>query len=146
MFASVLHYLGFPNAADVIVKSAPKKKLLSGKFVLNSIATKLIGTELKYLQPKYYKKGKLNIMVYSDFPTIAILEGNDGSCSHSITTIGKWIFDSNLEQAMELNQDNLDWCVSSKLERGKFVGIIDAVCFKINPKQKKFQWKYKADI
>ena len=60
-----------------------------------------------------FKKGKLNPLTdvsVSDFPTSIVLCGKDGRIEHAITTVGSWVFDSNLPQAQPLTSSTLDWC------------------------------------
>ena len=46
---------------------------------------------------------------------------NDGKCDHAVAICGKWLFDSNFDQAMELSKEALDLCCSSHESKAKFV-------------------------
>lgn len=41
----------------------------------------------------------------SSYPTLMVLEGEDGGINHAIATVGKWVFDSNLDTAQPLTRD-----------------------------------------
>ena len=45
----------------------------------------------------------------SDFPSLLILLGKNGSTSHSIAKVGNDIFDSNLKHAQPLTTELLHW-------------------------------------
>merc|ERR1712043_158773 len=47
-------------------------------------------------------------------PTIAISQGDDGRVKHAVTSWGNWLFDSNVEVALPIMRDVLDWCVVGK--------------------------------
>jgi len=49
------------------------------------------------------------------------LEGNDGHANHAVAIFNGWIFDSNEKIAIPLCQEGLDYCVSTKEEKVKFV-------------------------
>ena len=59
----------------------------------------------------------------SQFVSVLVLEGNNGSKSHAMATVQNLIFDSNCDCAMNLNKENLDWCVSSDDVDCRFVGV-----------------------
>ena len=46
----------------------------------------------------------------TQFVLVLVLEGNNGSKSHTIATVQNLIFDSNCDCAMDLSKENLDWC------------------------------------
>ena len=64
------------------------------------------------------------------YPTVVVLEGDDGGTEHAVTIYDNWVFDSNVEFAMPLKQNTLDWCVM-----GKFVRVHQAIRFYL-PKSK----------
>jgi hypothetical protein len=43
-------------------------------------------------------------------PTSIILAAKDGGIEHAVATVGRWIFDSSMTQALPLTQESLDWC------------------------------------
>ena len=64
------------------------------------------------------------------YPTVVVLEGDDGGTEHAVTIYDNWVFDSNVEFALPLKQNTLDWCVM-----GKFVRVHQAIRFYL-PKSK----------
>ena len=67
-----------------------------------------------------------------------ILQGTDGGIEHAISVIGNWVFDSNVDVALPLKREVLDWCVM-----GKYVCAYRAIRFFLpNPnKTNKIQGK-----
>ena len=49
----------------------------------------------------------------SNYPTLLILIGEDGSTGHAVSTCGDWVFDSNLKKAQPISKDIFDWAVST---------------------------------
>ena len=92
-FASALHYVKLHKVAKLVSELAPKNasKIDSWKCILECMKK-----NVPWLQCSRFGEGKLDI--YGDisrFPTLAILQGDDGSIDHAVTTIGHWLFDSN---------------------------------------------------
>ena len=56
----------------------------------------------------------------SPYPTCILIHGSDGSTDHCITTLGDWIFDSNMPHALPLCQASLDQCVDLDGEGATF--------------------------
>ena len=48
-------------------------------------------------------------MEHSQHPTLHVLQAEDGSINHAITTLGDCFFDSNLQNAQRISKDTLDW-------------------------------------
>ena len=65
----------------------------------------------------------------SSFPTVCVLEGDDGGKTHAVTLVDSWVFDSNFCHAQPLCQDTLDFCCSSIERDVKFVRVVTAVRF-----------------
>ena len=142
-FGSVLHYLKYPGAAHEIIAKAIHMASASSRELIQRIVKLMQHSELKYLQAKVYKRHQLDLLKdISPYPTIAILEGDDGSVSHAVSTIGIYLFDSNLNHAPYISQEVLDWCVSSPDENCEYVGIAYAVRFSMPANQKKRTWSY----
>ena len=57
------------------------------------------------------------------YPMLLVLEGSNGECSHAVSKVSNWIFDSTLDEAIVLCRENLDWCVSSDIHRATFVKV-----------------------
>ena len=98
------------------------------------------------------RTGKLNIDVQSfgwmrldpmldrsEWPTMCQLLGDDGTVNHCVTLMGEFIFESNTDKPMDINRENLDWCVSTDKVKCRFLGVIKAVRF--SHKKKKKEWK-----
>ena len=60
----------------------------------------------------------------SEHPTLCVLKGDDGNCSHCVCTVGEWVFDSNFKKARRISKEILDWCVSSDDTVTEFVGVL----------------------
>ena len=43
-----------------------------------------------------------------------VLAAEDGSVAHAVTTVGGWLFDSNLDVAQKTTEPILDWCCNGK--------------------------------
>ena len=142
-FGSVLHYLKYFGASHEIIAKAIHMASASSRELIQHIVQLMQKSELKFLQAKAYKRHQLDLVNdLSAYPTIAILEGSDGSVSHAVSTIGKYLFDSNLNHAPYISQEALDWCVSTPDEKCKYVGIAYAVRFSMPANQKKRTWSY----
>ena len=63
------------------------------------------------------------LLMQSDYPSLFVLMGDDQSVTHAVSTIGPWLFDSNLPNAQKINQEILDWCVSSPEVKQKCVDV-----------------------
>jgi hypothetical protein len=81
--------------------------------------------------------GSLNILQdISCYPTIARVQGTDGSIGHCISVARKWVFDSNKPTAELLTLDSLNWCCSSDSSNNAFLNVFFAVRFYHNkPRQ-----------
>jgi len=52
------------------------------------------------------------------FPTCIQIHGSDGCTTHCISTLGDWIFDSNMTHALPLCQASLDLCTNGATFKG----------------------------
>ena len=55
---------------------------------------------------------------------VVLLQGSDGKEDHCVTILGKWIFDSNLKNAIPLTKESLDLCCSSDDSNDHFVKVV----------------------
>ena len=63
------------------------------------------------------------LLMQSEYPSLFVLMGDDKSVTHVVSTLGPWLFDSNLPNAQKINWEVLDWCVSSPEINQKCVDI-----------------------
>ena len=90
--------------------------------------------QYKY-NPIRYKGDSFDIFSnQSEWPTLCVLVGDDHSHNHAVTVVKNWILDSNSDFAMNLTQENLDWCVSTTTESVHFVKVVKAIRFIQNKK------------
>ena len=73
------------------------------------------------------------------------MEGNDGHANHAVAIFNGWIFDSNEKIAIPLCQEGLDYCVSTKEEKVKFVKFNDGFYFRENSQKKRLKRKYEGE-
>jgi hypothetical protein len=68
--------------------------------------------------------GSLNILKdISCYPTIARVQGTDGSIGHCISVALKWVFDLNKPTAELLTLESLNWCCSSDSSNNSFLNV-----------------------
>ena len=139
-FASCLHHIGHEKMAARIQAVAAKQSLKVNNLERLRVAVEAsIG---KACCVRKYKKGKLDLLdsqqQYENdgkaHPTIVVLQGHDGGTEHAVIVYGSsWLFDSNVEVALPLTRDVLNWCV-----QGKYVCVHTAVRFFLpKPKQER---------
>ena len=58
-----------------------------------------------------------------------VLEGEDGSTSHSVTICNGFIFDANVSHALKYSKKSLDWCCSAPGYSTRFLKFYRAVYF-----------------
>jgi len=58
---------------------------------------------------------------------VVLLQGSDNTEDHCVTICGKWIFDSNLKNAIPLSKESLDLCCSSDGDPVSFVKVVKAL-------------------
>ena len=139
-FASCLHHIGHEEMATRIQAVAAKQSLK-----VNNLERLRVAVESslgKACCVRKYKKGKLDLLdsqqQYENdgkaHPTIVVLQGDDGGTEHAVTVYGSsWLFDSNVEVALPLTREVLNWCV-----QGKYVCVHTAVHFFLpKPKQER---------
>ena len=83
--------------------------------------------QLLHKKPLSYRVMKLMdfdiFMNKSCWPMLCILVGSDNGTGHAVTVCGDLIFDSNLEYALTLTQENLNWCCGADGVNVKFVKV-----------------------
>ena len=63
----------------------------------------------------------------SNYVTLIVPQGKDGSCRHAVATVGRWAFESNQRYAQILSKDFLDWCVSTDEEDVEYTSTFYAM-------------------
>jgi hypothetical protein len=121
--ASALDFLGLRQIASEL--NGQSKKMVNREDTWTAF------TDFMLKKSKYLRSMQIpewDIFQVDEEQLVAVqLEGSDGKCDHAVTVCGKWIFDSNLDKAMELSQEALDLCCSSHETRGTFVKV-DFAC------------------
>ena len=65
---------------------------------------------------------------HSNYPTACLLLDTAHGTDNCITVCGKWIFDSNLESALPLTKDSLNYiCSGNDNDDITFVGVLNAI-------------------
>ena len=115
-FASACYYLGWRNSANKL--STIKHQFIDQPF---QIQIALLQQEILKRIPEL--SGKFEIFQddkrldifgnKSRNPTLVVPVGSDGGTQHAITVVDNLIFDSNVEVALRLCQDSLDWCTNA---------------------------------
>jgi hypothetical protein len=124
-FASALSHFNDPNAERIMASAISSSEMAEDRFVF--LVDLLNSSNLKF-RVKKYKNRVLNILDdFSCFPTVIRLAGKDGSLCHSVTTAGKWLFDSNLSHARQISLPLLDWCCSSDTVSSQFSHVAFAL-------------------
>ena len=117
--ASGLHFLGMVQIASELVRGSKK--------IINRPDTWLRSATFLWKKCPHLESFELNgwdIFKEKEDQLIAVtLEGSDGKCDHAVAICGKWLFDSNFDQAMELSKEALDLCCSSHEYEAKFVKV-----------------------
>ena len=129
-FASALFAIGFAEEAKII--NAFGEDNLAGNVTnaLIQIQKKAISVLPRWLQPR---KMPLKFVWQDDLDDstilLAVLTASDGHRNHAITIHGGFIYDANEEVALPLNQEALDYCVSTEVQKSKFENFRRGVLF-----------------
>ena len=102
----------------------------------------LIDTHKLGYREKIFKTGDGSLNILKDiscYPTIARVQGADGSIGHCISVARKWVFDSNKPAASLLTLESLNWCCSSDSSNNSFLNVFFAVRFYHNKPRR--EWK-----
>ena len=140
-FASCVHYLGHEEMGTRLqTLSAKQSYRMDNLERLKAAVDTSLGMQCRI--KKYKKddapKNRLDPLTKTDmreknglaYPIVVVLEGDDGGTEHAVTIYDSWVFDSNVEVALPLTQNTLDWCVM-----GKFVRVHQGIKFYL-PKSK----------
>ena len=76
---------------------------------------------------------------------LGVLIGSDGHINHAVAIFNKWIFDSNEKSAIPLCQEGLNYCVSSKNKKVKFIGFKRGFFFRENSKKSRLKQKLEGE-
>ena len=79
----------------------------------------------------------------SQYPTLFVPVGEDGSCSHAVSMINNWVFESNSIHPITISNKFLDWCVRTDEEENKYVGVNYAI--RLVPKPPMINNKFSSD-
>ena len=127
--ASAFKYFGDLKSFDIVRRNVQASSIAIDRmqFAVDTICT----PELNYRYQRYKQGQLLPLSDLSPFPTLACLCNTDGGVAHCITIVGNIIFDSNTTAPMPLTADSLDWCCSSKTDRGtaKFAFVYEGLRF-----------------
>jgi hypothetical protein len=128
--ASALSFLGYERLAFYLCNDISSgMKLDSGfEFFQHCMEpNRLQKKERKEFQFAKVKKGLTRWNVIQESPKYVMclvgLQSSDHKTDHAVSIAGKWIFDSNFEHALPLNQESLDLCCSSDSRKSTFVGV-----------------------
>ena len=120
-FASALHYKGFKLLANQISQNKHKICNAPNPWL---IIDPIVRDKIRWMACKQIKNGLFDpFRDTNEWPTILVLEGEDGSRNHAVTKVGEWIFDSNLPFAVKLSRLFFDWCVSTPEVKGKYKNV-----------------------
>jgi hypothetical protein len=145
--ASLFHELGFVENAKQIEKFGTEERVKGHEDGLENIQKliRFIHENCKDIRSTFQCK-KLTCLSFDIFndktpenPKLIRLFGSDGSCSHAITIHNFRIYDSNLDYAVDLNKENLDYCNDAVYE-----GILFG--YEFVKERKKTQQKYGNEV
>ena len=122
-----LYHLGMNSLAYRIHSTiGDKRKELAGfEYFRTVVQNKATRQERKQMYLCKIKPQKFNVLTDSQNYLLWLigLHSSDGKTDHAICIVGKWIFDSNFEKALPLNDESLQICSSSKERKTSFIGI-----------------------
>jgi hypothetical protein len=115
--ASVMNELQFHEAAEKIYFFGKRQADdIRDGLIKMQILIRWIETNLSQITANF-QMCKLDTTTYDIFndatpnnPKLIKLQGSDGSCSHALCIYKFKIYDSNLDYAVDLNKQNLDFC------------------------------------
>jgi hypothetical protein len=94
--------------------SQPVSKRSQKSGVMNYLKSLVIKTKGNAFRVETIKKevpwAELNKTTHYKLIVISLLRGSDDSRDHIVSISHGWIFDSNLDFALPLNKESLDWC------------------------------------
>ena len=120
--ASVIHILGWPDYAKDIDQHGADfgKGSTEGFDFLKKVAVSILPS---WLQVRKLKKGSSKLDLTPDMIAVVVLQASDGSCTHSVTAHGDYIYDANEEIAIPLCKKGLDYCCSNVETSAQFIAF-----------------------
>ena len=76
---------------------------------------------------------------------VSIINGSDSIANYAIGIHNQWVFDANKRIAIPLCQEELDYCVSTKDAKNKFVSFTRGFFFWGNSNNRKLKEKAEGD-
>ena len=126
-FASAMHHVGLRDISFAIADLARKNTGIAENW--KSLVQEM-RDRMGWLQCTKFTKGRLDPLTnISIYPTLLILQGENGSIDHAVTTVGEWLFDANRRHAERITKELLDWCVSSDEEASSYKQVYLAFRF-----------------
>ena len=142
-----MHYYGDELAAERLMYYLEDSlKILTSKYkaktriefaihVITGNVRKKGMTHLKYNTETWRcgrdEMNEYNILKHQTFvPSLVQLANSDGECTHCVTIVGDYIFDSNFDKALALSKNNLDICSSTAMNPSSvFVDCVSVTQF-----------------
>ena len=136
--ASALYYMGDELASEYIIR----RKQLSLNFIhdkgrMQFCHNTTMGQNREKKEQKiHYQIQEWNTSTttfdifqnHYNYPTVCLLLDTAHRTYHCVTVRGKWIFDSNLESALPLTEDSLNYiCSGNDIDEITFVGILHVI-------------------
>ena len=122
LFASALHFVGLRKIANELFRGS--KKIINRHDSCQRFM-KFLVHKSKYLSTSKYRSKFCEIFdIKKEQLMSVILQGSDGKCDHAVAICGRWIFDSNFDNALELSKESFDLCCSSDEVEATFVKIV----------------------
>jgi hypothetical protein len=125
--ASGLHYLGFTSLAKTIysITNEERETTLDLNLFRITVETRSNKEERRRFIIKKIRNKQFDILKDSRNYLLSIVgvRSSDGKTDHAICVVSDWIFDSNYEKALPLNEESLNTCCSSDDRNSTFVEI-----------------------
>jgi hypothetical protein len=118
--ASALTYFGDVEASEEIERNIANSLKTYRRL---QFAADLLRTRKFHYVPRKVSKDFNILLDVFPYPTLCVLLGDDGATNHAITVVGTWIFDGNLEKALPLTQESLNWCCSTDSMSTRFAKV-----------------------
>ena len=105
-FAGLVDAAGLPFDDRIINLFDPASPLRRFNDMVTFIHENISGWRVRRLKNPQVA----DVVKPSPFVTIMALQDSDGSSEHTLATVGRWIFDTNHQQAIPLSTDGFDQC------------------------------------
>jgi hypothetical protein len=130
-FASALFAIGFVKGAEIIDDFGETDLAGNVANALQKVHKKAVSVLPSWIQPKRMplefvwerELGESTIL-------LAVLSASDGHRNHAITIHGGFIYDANEQTTLPLNQEALDYCVSTASKKCKLIRFRSGVMFR----------------